>query len=236
MSKLKVGDVVTSVKLKNVYGTYAVEVLRSFGYTESANEDRKKGQRISWKVVKELPAEDVYKTMLTKKYTTTVGSLIGDAEGERDSLRDELQDWYDNLPESFQNGDKGSTIEEAISQLENADFDFGGLEDLGLYELPALHYPALKQSSRADRCCEISAMLRSACESLDGFVSEFAEGGRATEIDRDKFLREKLVIEDAAKKEEVIEDFTGTQVQEFIDGLEEIASDLEGVEFPTMYG
>lgn len=44
------------------------------------------------------------------------------AEGrcEIEMLRDEVQDWYDNLPESFQNGDKGQALEDAIQNLDSA--------------------------------------------------------------------------------------------------------------------
>ena len=44
-------------------------------------------------------------------------SSVNEATAEVESLKDELQDWYDNLPENFQQGDKGSELEEAISQL-----------------------------------------------------------------------------------------------------------------------
>jgi hypothetical protein len=43
------------------------------------------------------------------------------AEGAKDeveSLKDELQEWYDNLPENFQEGDKGSELQEAIDAME----------------------------------------------------------------------------------------------------------------------
>lgn len=35
-------------------------------------------------------------------------------------VRDEEQDSYDNLPESFQDADKGTKMEEAIDHLEDA--------------------------------------------------------------------------------------------------------------------
>ena len=35
-----------------------------------------------------------------------------------ESVRDEEQDYYDNMPEGFQNGDKGFAAEEAISMLD----------------------------------------------------------------------------------------------------------------------
>lgn len=46
--------------------------------------------------------------------------MVADAQSEFESLRDELQEWFDNLPEGFQQGDKGSALEEAIQELETA--------------------------------------------------------------------------------------------------------------------
>lgn len=45
-------------------------------------------------------------------------SLVSDAKSEAEELRDELQDWYDNLPENFQAGEKGDTLQSAIDELE----------------------------------------------------------------------------------------------------------------------
>jgi hypothetical protein len=65
-------------------------------------------------------------------------SLVQDAASEVESLKDELQDWYDNLPENFQQGEKGSALEENIDyldtlqdELESA--DFGSIEFPGMY-------------------------------------------------------------------------------------------------------
>ena len=44
---------------------------------------------------------------------------ISNGRGELESLRDELQEWLDNLPENFQQGDKGQELEESISTLED---------------------------------------------------------------------------------------------------------------------
>ncbi len=38
-------------------------------------------------------------------------------------VKDEEQEAYDNLPESFQNGEKGEAMQSAISSLEDADND-----------------------------------------------------------------------------------------------------------------
>ncbi len=64
-------------------------------------------------------------------------SMINDARCETESLRDELQDWYDNLPENFQNGDKGSQLQDSISELENF---MSGCEDL---ENVSVEFPSM---------------------------------------------------------------------------------------------
>ena len=45
-------------------------------------------------------------------------SLVEDAASTVESLKDEFDSWYDNLPESFQSGDKGSELEECRDGLE----------------------------------------------------------------------------------------------------------------------
>lgn len=65
-------------------------------------------------------------------------SLVDDAKCEVEALRDELQEWYDNLPENFQQGDKGQQLEEAISNLDevanNCDsVDTGNIEFPGMF-------------------------------------------------------------------------------------------------------
>lgn len=46
--------------------------------------------------------------------------LASNLKAELETARDEEQDYYDNMPESFQNGDKGSQASDAISSLEQA--------------------------------------------------------------------------------------------------------------------
>lgn len=45
---------------------------------------------------------------------------INDLRSEVSSLQDEEQDAYDNLPESMQDGDRGTAIQDAINELESA--------------------------------------------------------------------------------------------------------------------
>lgn len=52
---------------------------------------------------------------------------------EIERIKDEEQEYFDNMPESFQGGDKGQLVEEAIGNFESAidelrNVDFGGIE------------------------------------------------------------------------------------------------------------
>lgn len=46
--------------------------------------------------------------------------MIKDAKSITVSLRDEEQDYYDNMPESFQDGEKGEKAQNAIDELDGA--------------------------------------------------------------------------------------------------------------------
>jgi len=45
---------------------------------------------------------------------------LNDLAEEIESIKDEEQDYYDNMPESLQGGEKGEAAQNAITALENA--------------------------------------------------------------------------------------------------------------------
>lgn len=55
-------------------------------------------------------------------------AALEDIKSDVESLRDEEQEYFDNMPESFHNADKGQVAQDAITELDNAisaidDFD-----------------------------------------------------------------------------------------------------------------
>lgn len=46
--------------------------------------------------------------------------LIDQAKGILESCRDEERDYFDNMPESFQDGEKGSVAQQAIDTLDES--------------------------------------------------------------------------------------------------------------------
>jgi len=67
-------------------------------------------------------------------------SLLENAQSEIETLRDEMTSWFENLPESFGGGDKGSALEETAEKLGEAfdaiDEATGALDDV---EFPGMY-------------------------------------------------------------------------------------------------
>lgn len=60
---------------------------------------------------------------MNKARRASLNALIGQIEDIRsqvEALRDEEQEYYDNMPESLQGADKGSTVQAAIDAMEEA--------------------------------------------------------------------------------------------------------------------
>lgn len=72
---------------------------------------------------------------MNKSRRKAIQDVVAKLETLRDeveSLLNEEQDYYDNMPESFQNGDKGSAASDAISYMESASgYIDNAIEELG---------------------------------------------------------------------------------------------------------
>lgn len=152
---------ITSRQLNKNYDKYAAIVLND--YLESLPHERKRGSSRTYKLLKLLPTKEAYFELKIKKYTTTIQDLVSDAFSEFESLSSELQEWYDNLPEQFQNGDKGTTLQESSDTLSNLDIPDVS-EEAG--KIAVVFYPSLESNSRSSRCNEACDMLRTAMDVL----------------------------------------------------------------------
>jgi hypothetical protein len=153
------GKEVTIKKLKSLYGQHAVDVLHSF----LEELDREDGAMRTYKVVKPLPTQDEFKELQKKRYTSTVADLVDNAFGTLEDLAGEVGDWYDNLPEGFQSGDKGSALDDArntLGSLSQPDVN----EQLGALEV--YYEPAQEIRSRASRRDDAIGRLQAVVEVL----------------------------------------------------------------------
>lgn len=134
---------------------------------------------------------------------------IGEVMADVEELGQEMRDWADNMPENKQGGDKHSEVEGAADTLE---------EQAG-------NDPVTPEMSFLN---EVKFTWQDPTPKRRGY-SRGARLGHAVDL-----LNEVIV-----RLEEYIGDKTGpneTTAQEVKDALEEIESELQGVEFPGMYG
>lgn len=63
-----------------------------------------------------------------KERIETAQAILDEARSDLETLRDEEQEYYDNMPESFQGGDRGDKAQTAIDQLDSAISDLEGFD------------------------------------------------------------------------------------------------------------
>lgn len=64
-------------------------------------------------------------------------SQVEDAASEVGSLRDELQEWYDNLPENLQSGEKADQLQLTVDELDSL------VDGLGNIDGSSIEFPGM---------------------------------------------------------------------------------------------
>lgn len=159
-----------------------------------------------FKAIGELPTAEKYLQLKRKFYTTNISSLVEDAMSEVESLQDEMQSWYDNLSEGFQQTEKAERIQEAADVLSNVSGMGIDVPD-EFSEVNTVYFPSLKVNSRADRAAEAASMLQAATDAAREHAENREQDEEQDELDTS-----------------------------WIDEVEEAIGELESVEFPGMYG
>lgn len=103
------------VQLRHEFEASGIEEARKLARLEVANS------------LKELDTEKEVKRVVRAKYSSRADrfdearSMIDEARGIVEELKDEIQQWYDNLPENLQSTDKGSALEDCVTNLETVE-------------------------------------------------------------------------------------------------------------------
>lgn len=147
--------------LTNRYNAHAQRIL--VGRFIEQVPERKRGAPRVYRILAPLPSKEEYDQLFRTAYTASLGVTINDAFSEVESLRDELQDWYDNLPDSFRDGEKGDELQEAISALESVSEP---QVPTSIDDLPVFRVPSISADSRADRLGDVIGALEAAEEAI----------------------------------------------------------------------
>lgn len=166
-----------------------------------------------------------------------VADAVSNAFSDMESLKDELQDWYDNLPESFQNGTKGEQLQEAIDLIEGvSEIDVPDAVEDATCAPCLMTKKRMSRSDRRDDCVNqlnvAAAWARERIEELNGMEFEDEEDSEdeSEAPDTDK------VVDATVPTSEDERDSMVSDLETFADECENAASEFESVEFPGMYG
>lgn len=175
----------------------------------------------------------------TRKVNASVEDAVGNAFSEMESIKDELQEWYDNLPENFQNGDKGSQIQEAVDTLERA-LDQPDIPDAAS-ELACDYAEYFGKIGRPKRRDTAVNAVRAAADACDAEVERlntlsFEPDDETPDPETTEVVNgsEEAEVEEAMTEDE--RDTAVQELEELANACNEAADEWDGVEFPGMYG
>lgn len=164
-----------------------------------------------------------------------VADAASTAYSEVEQLAEELQSWYDNMPESLQNGDKASALQDAIGTLE-------GVAEVDIPDcaagLTCQYLPLKRKASRATRCSYATEILNAVSGALRERI-EVLNDMKFDEVEDEQTGDVKEEGDDTASDEPGTEserDDHVSALESAADEIENHASELEGVEFPGMMG
>lgn len=103
-------------------------------------------------------------------HTYDVQGAVNDGYTLLQELGEEMRSWYDNMPENFQNADKGQTIEQAADALESIN-EANTPEVIQNLDC-SFQTRASKRKSRASRRDEAVAILQSAKDAAETWMEE----------------------------------------------------------------
>lgn len=214
--------IIGKLALKNQFDAYVVMVLGD-GYLNQL--PRKGKEKAKFELLKPLPTPEEYEKMKRQRFTVRLDDVVSSISGLSD-LADELRSWYDNLPESFQQGDKGSVLEESASTLENIQEP-----DVPRWAGAMAVYapPMLDLTSRADRRDGIVHELSQALAAIDNAL----ESGKPFPLCRSEDGKTEFKL--PTRSEDDDGEILWDELQGLRDELDNIINEAEGVEFPGMY-
>lgn len=173
------------------------------------------------------------KTKFVKCDTTAV-SAASDAWSGMEGLKEELESWYENLHENFQNGQKGEELQEAIQQIDAASEPSApySAEEINIsYDAPT----GTKQSRSTQCSGHVNAMTAAA----EGARSRVEELNQLEYTDDGVLLIDGKPVTDetdtSEPRNEDERDSIVSELEEFADECEGCASEWEQVSFPGMY-
>ena len=158
----------------------------------------------TYRIAQPVPSLTQFALMKQTRYTVTVEDLLAEVSSGIEELGSELRSWHDNLPDGLNASSKADEIDEAATTLENI-----AVPELSSSESVQVFFlPGFDLDSRPKRAAEIGQMISAITGALED---------------------QKSTLEQENPGSEDIQ-----EIETFVSELEDAASELEGVSFPSM--
>lgn len=232
-------ELVSKLQLRNVFGKHAVAVLINMRAVIPIEVDVKvksrrrynKGEEVEKTVTKyavlRVPTSDEYRVAQDALYTEPASDLISRAFDIFEELHSQLDEWYENMPENFQNAEKGEAVSEArdaVDNVRNESFEPDSYAGL----LPVVCLPFGGGGSRADQCAEACELLAEVAEEAREMVGKLEDHEASDAVYA--AIEWGDDGEDKPDKDDLI-----AMLDNMADKCEKVISEAEGIEFPGMF-
>jgi chromosome segregation ATPase len=166
----------------------------------------------------------------------TIADCLNNAKDEIESLSDEMSSWRDNMEgTNLEYTSKYETVSESadmledqLGSLENVISEIEEIEGFDLQKTTEVTLTESRKPSRRDRLDMATAYLSAAKDELQDQVDEMREKVRQ--------LEELDVLTPEQKEEMDKLEQSADSMEDQLNELDNIISELEGIEFPGMYG
>src|SRR3972149_7761600 len=95
----------TFKSVEKEFGVGSVSCLSKRGFIKYL--PKVKGEMRKVSILNTFPNKEEISKWIVEDFSVPLEEVISSSCGEFECLKDELQEWFDNLPEQFQSGDKG---------------------------------------------------------------------------------------------------------------------------------
>jgi len=204
-----VGEIVTGMKLKKVYGPRVFIVLADYLDCQP----RQKREKRKFRIIQPLPELEVYQVAERARFTHSFAEVVEYAFAEIEEVQGELEEWLEALPDALRDDDTGMRLQETIYTLAGVvDQQPDEIPEL-LCELPVYNPPTiLDYTSRRDRIDDVMA----------GLV--------ACELAANEYLAQVKASAAPAEARAI------TLADDLLEVLDNAVMDLDNTDFPGMYG
>lgn len=209
---LDMSKVLTKIKLNKRYTQDWFHISGILSSYWKKLPQRKKGEVGKFYILKELPTQEEFNSLLITYYTDSAQTIYEEAKDDLEELKTEVEEWKDNIEENFSETDRFSQLEDALNCFEQYDLPDWPPENVPDFDVTYIHpvpkmYRGRPVRSRATRLSEARDKLQTVVDGLGEKKPEWCSAARryAEKLEDYSDRIDELVQEMREKSDEAAE-------------------------------